>query len=79
MGELERCSQTGKVCFATKGEALFVLKTPHKRPNVNGSKKGRLRKKREKRAYLCEHCDTWHLTSQEYFKNDSPKRPSKRN
>lgn len=63
MKKLERCWQTSKVVFATKGDALEVIKMPGKR-----GKSGRKRKKRETRTYSCEFCGGWHLTSQEYHK-----------
>jgi hypothetical protein len=61
MKKLSRCLQTGKVYFATKGEAIEVIKMPKKR-----GRNGRKRKKRETRTYECEYCGGWHLTSQDY-------------
>jgi hypothetical protein len=70
-GDFEKCVQTGKLCFPTKGDALIVIRKPNIR-SANSKK----RKKREKRAYLCEYCNFYHLTSAEYFKDnlDNPKK-----
>jgi len=68
MGNLNKCEATGKVKFENKRDALAKI---HKTKNITSYKTGqrvnRLRRKRkEKRCYWCEHCDGWHLTSQDY-------------
>ena len=68
MGNLEKCPAEGKVRFATKKEALAKI---HRTKDIysfrTGQRVNRLRRKRkEKRAYYCQHCEGWHLTSLDY-------------
>lgn len=70
-----RCHVTGKVAFETKGaaqESMRAIKAGYDFKRYNGSTwkrtKHRQGKPAQKRAYLCEHCDHWHLTSWETSK-----------
>lgn len=67
-----RCPATGKVSYETKGAAqtaLYNIKTSQNHKVFNGTEfkrqKRRQGKPAQKRAYLCEHCDQYHLTSWE--------------
>lgn len=68
----ERCSATGKIMFETKGEAnesMVAIKSGQNHMRYVGSTLKRIKRRQgktsQKRAYLCEHCDNWHLTSWE--------------
>jgi len=81
MGNLKKCSATGKVIFENKKDALAKI---HKNKTITSYKTGqrvnRLRRKRnEKRCYWCEFCDGWHLTSQDYKVVKSIKEQKRRN
>ena len=60
---LARCPVTKKVKFTEKVDALLVIYRGQIRDN------GR---RREKRAYWCGHCQSWHLTSQPERRRDPP-------
>ena len=52
--------------FPTKGEANEVLNRPKNIIIRDGKRVKRgINKREEKRAYLCDACDKWHLTSME--------------
>lgn len=54
----QRCRETGKVMFRTHAAAILAL------DRCVRMRRERLRTYRQERAvYLCDHCDTWHLTS----------------
>lgn len=50
------CDITGKVMYSQK-EAFVQLKKMRKMPRKN-------KNKHVKRAYMCEFCGKWHLTSE---------------
>ena len=49
----EFCNSTGKECFATPQAAVELAKRLDKRSN----------RSRATRAYKCEHCASYHITS----------------
>lgn len=55
---METCSVTGKICYSRK-EAGNILAAAHR------GKKG---KYIPQRAYLCEYCETYHLTSHKSYR-----------
>lgn len=64
------CSLNGKRMFATKGEALEVIrKSQSQRTYLGRRVKHRVTKRKEKRVFHCDHCDYFHLTSKEKFSN----------
>ena len=81
MGNLSKCSATGKVRFENKKDAeAKIHKTKTLTSYKSGQRLNRLRRKRkEKRCYWCEHCDGWHLTSQDYSVVKSIREQKKRN
>ena len=68
-----KCSATGKIGFETKGDAQETMMNIKNSSNFyrydTNSQKRRVKRRQgkpeQKRAYLCEHCDMWHLTSWE--------------
>ena len=62
--DVEKCP-TGKLSFDTCFEAQKVINSASKRKRVYDGKKrvNRGQNKRPKRAYRCELCNKWHLTS----------------
>jgi len=48
----QTCEETGKLKYTSPQEASRVRREMDKR---SGAKRGR--------AYKCEHCGTWHITS----------------
>jgi hypothetical protein len=59
---IAKCDRTGKTKFHTEVDAMIFLARVH-------GKNSRLRKLRQQgneptRAYRCEFCRNWHLTSQ---------------
>lgn len=58
--------------FLTKGEANEVLKNPKNIIFRDGKRVKRgIKKREEKRAYLCDACQCWHLTSMEVKRKHS--------
>ena len=68
MGNLPRCEATKKVMFLTQTDAKSSIhKNKEIRSRKSGQRVNRLRRKRkETRAYHCEYCGCWHLTSQSF-------------
>lgn len=66
--EHEFCKTTGKKMFPTLGDAKSVLKKPIISPTYDGKRvKRRMNKRKEIRAYLCDDCLCYHLTSKNHF------------
>lgn len=61
------CSDTGKVIYSTKAEAMDVMAGFRARLKVKSEYgvriKHRMGKPKTKRVYYCEHCEGYHLTS----------------
>lgn len=51
------CPTTGKVCYEDEGDAEVGLLL------ADSARRGGERRRKEKRAYECERCGYWHLTS----------------
>ncbi|MFB2118722.1 hypothetical protein [Parapedobacter sp. 2B3] len=67
---MERCSATGKSIFRSLSDAMERVMDFRK--NIQQLRNGRRRKHRQgkpkqKRVYLCEHCNGYHLTSWERY------------
>lgn len=67
-----KCSATGKTGFETKGDAqetMMNIKNSSNFYRYEGGTRKRVKRRQgkpeQKRAYLCEHCQMWHLTSWE--------------
>lgn len=66
--QYERCSYTGKRMIATQAEAKAFLTKPKVPVSADGRRvKRRMQKRKEKRAFYCDHCEHWHLTSKKHF------------
>lgn len=69
MMEHEFCNKTGKKMFPTIGDAKNVLTKPGNAPKYDGKRvKRRMNKRKETRAYYCDHCSNYHLTSKVHYK-----------
>lgn len=67
--EFKYCSTAGKLMFPSIGEAKGVLTKPGNAPHFDGKRvKRRMNKRNETRAYFCEHCRHYHLTSSVHYK-----------
>lgn len=56
------CGKQGKQRYKSRKDALEVLLNIHVRSGMSGGSSHR----NERRAYKCEECSGWHLTSQVY-------------
>lgn len=52
-----------KITFETFAEAQSTVNKANSFGRVKGPSKRRLAQKRPKRAYKCDHCNKYHLTS----------------
>lgn len=60
--------------IATHGEAKEFLLKPKVPVTIEGRRvKRRMKKRKEKRAFYCDHCNSWHLTSKKYYSNKKRK------
>jgi len=63
-----KCDGTGKRSFPTKGDALAAKNS--RQIYVDGKRmKRRVGSGKECRAYSCDLCGGWHLSSMAYFPN----------
>lgn len=70
----ERCTYTGKRIFATQAEAKDLLRKPKVPVQYDGRRvKRRMKKRKEKREYYCDHCEGWHVTSKKFYNNKKRK------
>ena len=60
---LRQCLATGKVRFRDKREAQDALHRAVAARHLQEAA-GLISRRQERRTYLCESCDGWHLTSQ---------------
>lgn len=56
--------------IATEAQAKEFLRKPKTPVTKDGKRvKRRIKKRKEKRSFYCEHCKAWHLTSKKHYKN----------
>jgi hypothetical protein len=56
-----RCSKFGKISYPDEPTALTSIRDIARLHEDRGDRRDRI----ERRAYPCDHCGRWHLTSQE--------------
>lgn len=61
-----KCNATGKTMFKTRGEAKIAMDYIKGMNSTTGN--NYTGKSSQKRAYFCEHCMSYHLTSTEAYK-----------
>lgn len=72
--EYEVCPATGKRKFESIGDAKAVLNRPDIPKYSNGKRvKRRMSKRKETRAYHCDDCGCFHLTSKAHYKKSKKK------
>lgn len=61
-----KCNSTGKTMYKSRGDAKIAMNFIKK---INSSTtNNHIGKSSQKRAYFCEHCASYHLTSTEAYK-----------